>query len=635
MARYFFTSEENGGILPAFAGVPSDPICFVWQNSDGQADIFITSDPSQNNITITMLNNTGGPLVFTGGDGTYPMEDISNEWTAIYLVFQGLIPNDDIAEMTLTSSSYVQWSQANYTDTTNGTYLAISPASTFTLPSGGTVIFNLNNVAPADAVTQTGPVNFSWNSLSGATTYDENVNVQVAYPPNNNNLDFQPVLGFEGTNIVPIGSTLSNTLTLSITNPLPQALVPKGSSVWGNNQPQFFVNFVFDDTTGDASAGALTTTDLAASLTVTLVTDNGNGWEQPKSNGNLGWVIPINSSPGTVLGIGDLATVELSINTIQVAAAAGTTELLLSWTQIPGVNDGQTAIPILKVEPITITSFSIAYTNSYDTSQTTVDAPETATITNPTGPISCTFSYTVENASFVMITNTPYAKATTGSSFSDTVTINIDSSGTYTLLATNYTTAQQAALSLPVTVTPDVYSLFPLGTVLMWAGTMNGWPSQWVLCDGNQDGQGAQINGLTIPDLRDRFAIGAGGTTTTGIGDSGDPDDHYHQVVISENSLSPSGSDGNHTHSLTFNWTGCMSSGHTSHFYLLNAGNNGSDIGCSTGTHTYTTASSQGDHSHTIPPQNVTYSTTYQAPGASLTNTRPAWYALAYIIKVY
>lgn len=46
----------------------------------------------------------------------------------------------------------------------------------------------------------------------------------------------------------------------------------------------------------------------------------------------------------------------------------------------------------------------------------------------------------------------------------------------------------------------------PKGSIVIWSGTTANIPSGWALCDGK--------NGR--PDLRDRFVLGSGGTTSTG-----------------------------------------------------------------------------------------------------------------------
>ena len=55
-------------------------------------------------------------------------------------------------------------------------------------------------------------------------------------------------------------------------------------------------------------------------------------------------------------------------------------------------------------------------------------------------------------------------------------------------------------------------NLMPKGGIIMWGGTIPNIPTGWKLCDGNS---GAPVNGVTIPDLRERFIVGAGGQAGT------------------------------------------------------------------------------------------------------------------------
>ena len=52
----------------------------------------------------------------------------------------------------------------------------------------------------------------------------------------------------------------------------------------------------------------------------------------------------------------------------------------------------------------------------------------------------------------------------------------------------------------------------PLGGIIMWSGNMNAIPSGFTLCDGNS---GNTVNGLTIPDLTNKFVVGASNSTGT------------------------------------------------------------------------------------------------------------------------
>ena len=50
----------------------------------------------------------------------------------------------------------------------------------------------------------------------------------------------------------------------------------------------------------------------------------------------------------------------------------------------------------------------------------------------------------------------------------------------------------------------------PKGGIIMWSGTVDNIPTGWRLCDGNG---GVQINGITIPNLSNRFVVAAGNTS--------------------------------------------------------------------------------------------------------------------------
>jgi hypothetical protein len=237
---------------------------------------------------------------------------------------------------------------------------------------------------------------------------------------------------------------------------------------------------------------------------------------------------------------------------------------------------------------------------------------------------------------FVTITNTVMAQPVTSGGFSGSIPVMIESTVTYTITAYNYFTGQQASYSITVTVTPNVYQLFPLGTVLMWAGPIANVPTSagWVLCDGNS---GNPINGQTIPDLRDRFAIGAGGSVSADTNASGVPDTHTHSTAISPGTLNPSGSDGAHKHNTTFKYTSAMCSGSTAYAGLLYI--NGVGSGKWTGSVTQSTNSvnNAGAHGHTVPAASTSFNSGTQIVDGSLPQggMKPAWYSLAYIIKVF
>lgn len=159
-------------------------------------------------------------------------------------------------------------------------------------------------------------------------------------------------------------------------------------------------------------------------------------------------------------------------------------------------------------------------------------------------------------------------------------------------------TATPAQLNL----TADATNFIPSGFIGMWAGTIATIPAGWALCDGT-----GTAGGIAIPDLRDRFIIGAdadaGGTRD--VGDIGGSQDttltttEGHTLTESE---MPS-----HTHTLTLFADGVGSLGYEA---------------AGTGSFSPTTSATGGDapHSHNI--------------AAVTDGNMPKYYALAYIIKL-
>ena len=82
----------------------------------------------------------------------------------------------------------------------------------------------------------------------------------------------------------------------------------------------------------------------------------------------------------------------------------------------------------------------------------------------------------------------------------------------------------------------------PLGGIIMWSGTgtATAVPTGFTLCDGNS---GAAVNGITIPDLRDKFIVGANAVTGS--------DSTYPGVSMNQTGGSPNAVLISHTHTQT------------------------------------------------------------------------------------
>ena len=130
---------------------------------------------------------------------------------------------------------------------------------------------------------------------------------------------------------------------------------------------------------------------------------------------------------------------------------------------------------------------------------------------------------------------------------------------------------------------------FPIGGIIMWSGSVNNIPTKWAICNG------ATVNGIVTPDLRNRFVIGAG--ENYGVNATGGSKD---AVVISHNHTGTTSTESqSHTHS------GTTSTESRSHTHSGTTGDNsvGHTHGGSTGTQSANhnhggSANSAGSHGH-------------------------------------
>ncbi len=158
----------------------------------------------------------------------------------------------------------------------------------------------------------------------------------------------------------------------------------------------------------------------------------------------------------------------------------------------------------------------------------------------------------------------------------------------------------------------------PTGIIVMWSGSVGSIPSGWAFCDGTN----------STPDLRDRFILASG--TTNAVASTGGNNNvtltiaelpaHLHTGTTTN--------DGNHFHTQGANSAGVfysaplpaeLNTGLASGSQFADAGASGISRG---GFQTSIT----GNHNHTF--------TTDAMPAATSFDNRPAYYTLAYIMKL-
>lgn len=147
----------------------------------------------------------------------------------------------------------------------------------------------------------------------------------------------------------------------------------------------------------------------------------------------------------------------------------------------------------------------------------------------------------------------------------------------------------------------------PVGSIVMWAGTIASIPERWVLCDGN--------NGT--PDLRDKFIKGAAPAANPGA--TGGALTHAHADHAS------------HTHTYT------QVPNHV-HVERLQGGTTGSTSGTHIMASTATGGSLRSAGQSTLDPTGGVATGTTNGPSVALShnavNHEPPYYALAFIMKI-
>lgn len=167
-----------------------------------------------------------------------------------------------------------------------------------------------------------------------------------------------------------------------------------------------------------------------------------------------------------------------------------------------------------------------------------------------------------------------------------------------------------------------------LGEIVMWSGSVATVPGGFALCDGNS---GTPINGVVIPDMRDRFVVGAGSGYNSGDegGSAASPittttaGDHTH--ATSGHALTvaelPSGLDA----ALSLQMA---SSGQSDSHDDINSVARGAELPASAGSGAISVAGANGDaHSHGATGSDGGHS-------HQVATTLPPYYAVAYMIYV-
>jgi hypothetical protein len=549
-----------------------------WLNYDGTATIYLTQDPTLNRPTLALANHTSGPVVIPEGS-LNPYGSAPEGTGGLYLYFNGLLTNAEVEALTVDTPG---WSAQAYVDpATSLAYLALAPASSVSLAVSETLSLALGGLT-ATGSARAGNLTLVMDGLQGAPAGSglQSIFVNVAAGPQAGNARLDLLVGFAGPDFVFTGGH-HNELLLVMTNPGTQPVVPGGAATYGSDPPTFTFSFVLAPN-GQTAAGALTDVAGAEGISIDLAQTYGNTWnavERDDQGATPTWTV---EAGGTVLGTGASASMSFRISGITSSQPAGATFLYVAYTGVPGYDDGYFAVEIVKVAPTLA-----ALVASPDAFSHVTTTPQT------------TLQWSVINATYVTITGTSFSKAITASSDSGEIYVPVPATTSYTLLATNAYTGQTAASGVTVTVAPDLYTLLPLGTIVMWSGPAQSPPTGWALCDGREG----------RPNLVNQFVLGADDHNVV-VGSAGG--DAYHSHTAS--GTVSIGNAGDHHHGMPSNW------------YSNKAGSGGDVTVVDRHASSVSKAVTQTAGSHNHPARaTVTVDDAY---------VMPPWYALAFIVRV-
>lgn len=356
------TLSKATNAVPLLTAAGNDGITMTVANKDGSPVIYLGSD-QKNTLSLELINTSSSSIELPAGA---PVDEGSIGATpaALYLVMGTTLQNDQFSALEITAEG---WTARFY----GGDFPSwgLFPKEAITLEPGQGITFTIANII-ATGQPRPGSMTIDYYNL-GALPNDSIQLPLILHNPPSGPTALEISTQFSSgsvVNITPSGEPgLANELDLSLINPSPTTPIVPEDTHWGGSPPLFYLFFVYGDQPG---YGALCTRDQGAAIDVGGSTQGSDLWvAQPFMQGPIPyWELAPRSHE--ILGINEDATAVFPITNIITSLQPGVTLAYLMWGNVPGYNDGYTAIEIQKaVEPPTIVSFdaSVASVNWGDT----------------------------------------------------------------------------------------------------------------------------------------------------------------------------------------------------------------------------------------------------------------------------
>lgn len=378
----------------------------------------------------------------------------------------------------------------------------------------------------------------------------------------------------------------------------------------GDRPEALLVNIL---TAGNGGLRAVTSPALGRAAEVSC-----EGWRSeriPEASTPLWRLTPDGGAPG--------ASARILVNDLRAEAARGTGHI-----EVYAIGKGR-KVCSASATAITVDSGTPGITSF--TADPVTPLPQSAS------PRTVHLSWTTNDVAFLTLSGVGTVP-TTASKYA----VEIEATTTFVLTAydTSLLPIASSNCTVTVAVVPDPLSeLVTTGTIVPWGGLPASVPTGWLICDGSEhkisdypslgallgstyggDGQTT----FNVPDLGDRFVLGAATRSAEAAQTSGGPDTHDHTINNLTTAQTTTGSAGSHSHLMPADW------------YARNYSSSTDGYGPSIATPGYTKNSTRtqdaGAHTHTIAATKFNDATSGSTTAAT-DLMRPPRLALCHIIK--
>ena len=461
----------------------------------------------------------------------------------------------------------------------------ICPDATVTWPDNGVLTFTIAKLTPSVA---TGTYYVS-ETLYGLSPAPQPIltNVLVAAPPTEPKQLWQYLGISMDTRIVTVTKNPNEPavtkLVMTMFNQSPAPLVPD-SLPW-TGTPKFIISFV--PASEKPGFFALAKPDDINAISVGI--ERGSGWLPPAKlpprdqETPAQWLLSPDPLNHHILAGGTEGVIQFSISNIRTTFIDGPTLMYVQYTNIPGYQDGYFTVLLEK-------AYAPLQINSFFAGQTSFE------VTNYQMQKSF-LNWKVSNSSLVELSGVGPVPSS-ASAFAVEFVTNCR----YVLTAYDIVQGSIVSKTVDMSVTPPISQRWtPIGAIAVFAGAVADIPPGFTLCDGRSP---------DVPDLQDRFILGAGRTAVR----SNDPFPK-HRHALSFATQQTTSTDGSHSHGLPAAWySRGLSCGKWSAI-------DGGGVGANT------RFQDDGRHAHTLKPEFPNHLT-----DENTQPLRPNWYALCYII---